>query len=65
MELKKVRAICRQSGLEDLRRIKGKLSQAILNGSLEGTNALEALKEVDRALAKRELEALFKEALFK
>jgi len=65
MELKKVRAICRQSSLEDLRRIKGKLSQAILNGSLEGTNALEAIKEVDRALAKRELEALFKEALFK
>lgn len=60
MHLKKIRAICQKSTLAELIEIKRKLSQAILSGALDGTNALEGLKEVERALAERELEDLFK-----
>ena len=60
MQIRKIRTICQQSTLAELRAIKEKLAQATLSGALDGTNALEALKEVDRALAQRELEDLFK-----
>ena len=59
MQLGKIKAICRRSHPDDLRQIREKLAVAILRGALEGTNALEALKEVDRELAERRLAALF------
>ena len=60
MQLGKIKAICRRSSLGDLRQIREKLAAAILRGALEGTNALAALKVVEREIARRELESLFK-----
>ncbi|TVR58916.1 MAG: hypothetical protein EA420_16485 [Candidatus Competibacteraceae bacterium] len=60
MRLRKVKAICRRLPLEELRRVRENLATALLRGALEGTNAREALQAVDLALARRELEGLFK-----
>lgn len=61
MQLRKIKQICRRSHRDDLHQIREKLAAALLAGALEGTNALDALKEVDRAIAERELVALFKD----
>ncbi|HOX60161.1 MAG TPA: hypothetical protein PLC99_25070 [Verrucomicrobiota bacterium] len=61
MQLKNIKQICRRSHRDDLRQIRENLAAALLAGALKGTNALDALKEVDRELARRALAALFKE----
>ncbi len=60
MRIRTIKAFCRRSALAELRQVRAKLAAALLRGALAGTNALEGLKEVDRAIARRELEGLFK-----
>jgi len=60
MHIREIRAIGERSTLAELLEIKRKLSKSILSGALDGTNAPQALKIVDRTIAKRELEDIFK-----
>jgi hypothetical protein len=59
MELWKVERFCESATLEQLRAKYDDVSQALLQGQLEGTNAPAVLRIIRKHIANRELKVMF------
>ncbi|MEE4376784.1 MAG: hypothetical protein V2J55_04625 [Candidatus Competibacteraceae bacterium] len=60
MDLSLVHKFCENASLDEMRAKYEEVSELILQGRLDGTNADQVLAIIKRKIAKRELKLLFK-----